>query len=52
LTRGVQRKAPHVAIFVRQIGGTITVSNADGAGTIVRIRLPSLVTAQLKGLSA
>jgi two-component sensor histidine kinase len=42
----------YVAIFVRQIGGTIAVSRAEGAGTVVRIRLPLLVAAHLKGLSA
>ncbi|THD52526.1 histidine kinase dimerization/phosphoacceptor domain -containing protein [Phenylobacterium sp.] len=33
----------YVAIFVRQLGGTITVSGSDGpgTGTTVRIRLPS-----------
>ena len=30
----------YVAIFVRQIGGTIAISTAQGTGTIVRIRLP------------
>jgi len=30
----------YVAIFVRQIGGTIAVTSADGTGTIVRIRFP------------
>jgi two-component sensor histidine kinase len=39
----------YVAIFVRQIGGTIDVSRAEGAGTIVRIRFPLLVAAHLKG---
>ena len=42
----------YVAIFVRQIGGTIAVSRAEGTGTVVRIRLPLLVAAHLKGLSA
>jgi two-component sensor histidine kinase len=40
--------ADYVAIFVRQIGGTIAVSGAGGTGTIVRIRLPLLVAAHLK----
>jgi two-component sensor histidine kinase len=40
----------YVAIFVRQIGGTIAVSKAEGAGTVVRIRLPLLVAAHLHGL--
>jgi two-component sensor histidine kinase len=30
----------YVAIFVRQIGGTIALSKAEGTGTTVRIRLP------------
>lgn len=42
----------YVAIFVRQIGGTIAISRAAGTGTIVRIRLPLLVATHLKGLSA
>jgi two-component sensor histidine kinase len=33
----------YVAIFVRQIGGTIAVSSAEGTGTSVRIRFPLLV---------
>jgi chemotaxis protein histidine kinase CheA len=37
-----------VAIFVRQIGGTIAVSQAEGSGTIVKIRLPLLVASHLK----
>jgi two-component sensor histidine kinase len=38
----------YVAIFVRQIGGTIALSTAAGTGTIARIRLPLLVEAHLK----
>jgi PAS domain S-box-containing protein len=38
----------YVAIFVRQIGGTIAVSKAEGSGTIVRVRLPLLVATHLK----
>jgi two-component sensor histidine kinase len=38
----------YVAIFVRQIGGTIEVSRAEGTGTIVRIRFPLLVAEHLK----
>jgi two-component sensor histidine kinase len=37
----------YVAIFVRQIGGTIAISTA-GTGTIARVRLPFLVAAHLK----
>ena len=32
----------YVAIFVRQLGGTMAVSGVEGNGTIVRIRLPLL----------
>jgi two-component sensor histidine kinase len=32
----------YVAIFVRQIGGTIAVSSAEGTGTSVRVRFPLL----------
>jgi two-component sensor histidine kinase len=35
--------ADYVAIFARQLGGTIAASGSDGAGTIVRVRLPLLV---------
>jgi two-component sensor histidine kinase len=35
--------ADYVAIFVRQLGGTIAASGSEGTGTIVRIRLPLLV---------
>jgi two-component sensor histidine kinase len=38
-----KRGADYVAIFVRQLGGTIVPSGSDGAGTIVRIRLPLLL---------
>ena len=38
----------YVAIFVRQIGGTIAVSKAEASGTIVRVRLPLLVASHLK----
>jgi two-component sensor histidine kinase len=38
----------YVAIFVRQIGGTVTITSADRTGTIVRIRFPLLVAPQLK----
>jgi two-component sensor histidine kinase len=34
----------YVAIFVRQVEGTIAMSKAEGAGTIVRIRLPLLAS--------
>ncbi len=32
----------YVAIFVRQIGGTIAVAGSEGAGTIATVRLPLL----------
>jgi PAS domain S-box-containing protein len=35
----------YVAIFVRQLGGTVTVSGSEGTGTVVRVRLPLLVAA-------
>jgi two-component sensor histidine kinase len=38
----------YVAIFVRQIGGTIAISTAKGTGTVVRIELPLLMAAHLK----
>jgi two-component sensor histidine kinase len=37
-----KRGADYVAIFVRQLGGTLALSGSDGAGTIVRIRFPLL----------
>ena len=38
------RGSHYVDIFVRQLGGEITVSDAPGGGTIVRVRLPSLLS--------
>jgi two-component sensor histidine kinase len=38
-----KRGADYVAIFVRQLGGTIVSPGAAGSGTIVRIRLPLTV---------
>ena len=32
--------ADYVAIFVRQLGGTVTMSGPEGTGTIVKIRFP------------
>ena len=40
-----KRGTDYVAIFVRQLGGTIAPSGAEGAGTVVRIRLPLLLVA-------
>ena len=38
-----KRGSDYVAIFVRQLGGTIVPSESEGPGTIVRIRLPLLL---------
>ena len=38
-----KRGADYVAIFVRQLGGTIAPPESDGPGTTVRIRLPLLL---------
>jgi two-component sensor histidine kinase len=38
-----KRGADYVAIFVRQLGGTIIPSKQGPTGTIVRIRLPLLL---------
>ena len=38
-----KRGSNYVAIFVRQLGGVIVPSDADGIGTTVRIRLPLLL---------
>jgi PAS domain S-box-containing protein len=38
-----KRGSDYVAIFVRQLGGTIAPSGSDGPGTIVRVRLPLLL---------
>jgi PAS domain S-box-containing protein len=35
-----KRGSDYVAIFVRQLGGTLAASGFEGTGTIVRIRLP------------
>jgi PAS domain S-box-containing protein len=40
-----KRGSDYVAIFVRQLGGTIVPPSAKGIGTIVRIRLPLLLVA-------
>jgi two-component sensor histidine kinase len=40
--------ANYVAMFVRQLGGTIAVSGSEGAGTIVKVRLPSLTRRSLQ----
>jgi PAS domain S-box-containing protein len=38
-----KRGSDYVAIFVRQLGGTVVPSGSDETGTIVRIRLPLLL---------
>jgi PAS domain S-box-containing protein len=38
-----KRGSEYVAIFVRQLGGTIAPSGSEGTGTTVRIRLPLLL---------
>ena len=43
-TKGPEKRgSDYVAIFVRQLGGTIVPSGSDGPGTTVRIRLPLLL---------
>jgi two-component sensor histidine kinase len=37
----------YVAIFVRQLGGTIAVLGPEGTGTTVKIQLPLLLTSPL-----
>jgi two-component sensor histidine kinase len=37
----------YVAIFVRQLGGTMAVSTSEGTGTTIRIRLPLLAANQV-----
>ena len=38
-----KRGSDYVAIFVRQLGGTIAPSGSEGPGTVVRIQLPLLL---------
>ena len=38
-----KRGSDYIAIFVRQLGGTLTVSGVKGNGTIVKIRMPLLL---------
>jgi PAS domain S-box-containing protein len=37
------RGSDYIAIFVRQLGGVLTVSESEGAGTTIKVRLPLLV---------
>ncbi len=39
------RGSDYVAIFVRQLGGTIALSGSEGTGTTVRVRFPVHVAA-------
>jgi two-component sensor histidine kinase len=43
-----QHGSDYVAIFVRQISGTIVITSAEGTGTIARIRFPLLIAAHPK----
>ena len=38
-----KRGSDYVAIFVRQLGGTIVASKPEPTGTTIRIRLPLLL---------
>jgi hypothetical protein len=38
--------ADYVAIFARQLGGTIFIADSKEGGTIVRVRLPLFVVPQ------
>jgi PAS domain S-box-containing protein len=38
-----RRGADYVAIFVRQLGGTILAPGSEGPGTVIRVRLPMLL---------
>ena len=38
-----KRGSDYVAIFVRQLGGTIVPSQREAIGTTVRVRLPLLL---------
>jgi len=38
-----KRGSDYVAIFVRQLGGTLTKAESEGTGTTFRIRLPLLL---------
>src|SRR5476651_2663422 len=38
-----KRGSDYVAIFVRQLGGSLTITGAEGGGTVVKVRLPLLL---------
>ena len=38
-----KRGSDYVAIFVRQLDGTLTTSSSEGKGTIIKIRLPLIL---------
>jgi PAS domain S-box-containing protein len=38
-----KRGSDYIAIFVRQLGGVLSVSGSEGTGTIVKIRMPLLL---------
>ncbi len=38
-----KRGSDYIAIFVRQLGGKLSVSGSEGTGTIVKIRMPLLL---------
>jgi PAS domain S-box-containing protein len=46
-----KRGADYVAIFVRQLGGTIIAPGSENTGTIVRIGLPSLLVSSTEKAS-
>jgi signal transduction histidine kinase len=47
-----KRGSDYVAIFVRQLGGTLSRSGALGSGTTVRVRLPLLLVPGMEPLAA
>src|SRR6202023_3147197 len=38
-----KRGSDYVTIFARQLGGTLTMSDSEGTGTIFKIRVPLLL---------